>query len=150
MHRKDVWAAVVHAVPTIGLLLQGLLYVTTSRFMPYHGDALETTWEVLPLHYQGFILGVIKGMGAGSIGVSLALLIMIAVPFRRGEAWARWAVPVVGITFTLLTAHAAYTIDVRTAASPPWRQTLGLTAIYVAGAVLSLSPRRVNAPAEGS
>jgi hypothetical protein len=147
MHRKDVWAAVVHAVPTIGLLLQGLLYVTTSRFMPYHGDALDVTWEALPLHYQGFILGVIKGMGAGSIGVSLALLIMIALPFRRGEAWARWAVPVVGITFTLLTAHAAYTIDVRTAATPPWRQTLGLTAIYVTGAVLSLSPRRVKAPA---
>ena len=68
MQRKDVCAAVVHAVPTVGLFLQGLLYVTTSRFMPYHGDALEVTWEVLPLHYQGFILGVIKGMGAGSIG----------------------------------------------------------------------------------
>jgi hypothetical protein len=150
MHRKDVWAAFVHAVPTIGLLLQGLLYVTTSRFMPYHGDALDVPWEALPLHHQGFMLGVIKGMGAGSIGVSLALLIMIAVPFRRGEAWARWAVPVVGSTFTLLTAHAAYTIDVRTAASPPWRQTLGVTAIYAAGALLSLSPRRVNAPGEGS
>jgi hypothetical protein len=133
MQRRNVWAAVVHAVPTVGLFLQGLLYVTTSRFMPYHGDALEVTWEALPLHYQGFILGVIKGMGAGSIGVSLALLIMIALPLRRGEDWARWAVPTVGITFTLFTAYAAFTIDQRTAASPPWPQTLGLTAIYVAG-----------------
>lgn len=147
MHRRDVWAAVVHAVPTVGLLLQGLLYVTTSRFMPYHGDALEVTWEALPMHYQGFILGVIKGMGAGSIGVSLAILTMLAIPFRRGEIWARWAVPMVGITFTLLTAYAAYSIDVRTAASPPWRQTLGLTGLYVTGAVLSLSRPRAKAPA---
>ena len=67
MHRKDVWAAALHAVPTVGLLIQGLLYVTTSRFVPYHGDALEVTWEALAQHYQAFILGVIKGMGAGSI-----------------------------------------------------------------------------------
>jgi hypothetical protein len=139
MQRRNVWAAVVHSVPTVGLFLQGLVYVTTSRFMPYHSDALEVSWEALPMHYQGFILGVIKGMGAGSIGVSLALLIMIALPLRRGEDWARWAVPIVGITFTLLTAYAAFTIDQRTAASPPWPQTLSLTAIYVAGAVLSLS-----------
>lgn len=114
--------------------------------MPCHGDALEVTWEELPLHYQGFILGVIKSMGAGSIGVSLALLIMIALPLRRGEGWARWAVPLVGITFTLLTAYAAFTIDLRTAASPPWPQTVGLTAIYVAGAVLSLSRPRAKVP----
>lgn len=138
---RDVWAAAIHVVPTVGLLLQGLLYVTTSTFMPYHGDALETSWEGLPRHYQGFVIGVIKGMGAGSISVSLAILILIAIPLRRGENWARWAVPLVGITFSLLTAHAAYTIDVRTAASPPWRQTLGLAAVYATGAVLSLAPR---------
>jgi hypothetical protein len=28
MHRKDNWAVVAYLIPTVGLLLQGLLYVT--------------------------------------------------------------------------------------------------------------------------
>ena len=148
MQRKDMWAMAFHAVPTVGLLAQGLLYLTTSRFMPYHGEALGTAWEALPANYQGFVLGVIKGMGAGSIGITLALLIMLAGPFRRGDAWARWAVPAVGITFTLLTAYAAYTIDIRTPASPPWPQTLGLAALYLAGAAISFAPWKGPAPTD--
>jgi hypothetical protein len=49
----------------------------------------------------------------------------------------------------LRTAYAAHAIDVRTAASPPWRQTLGLTASYVTGPVLSLSCSRTASPATG-
>jgi hypothetical protein len=138
--RKDKWAVFAYAIPTAGLLLQGVLYVTTPKFMPYHADALGVAWEELPAHYQGFLLGVIKAMGAGSIGVTLALLIMLAVPFRRGDAWVRWAVPAIGAVFTALTAYAAFTIDVRTPASPPWRQTCGLAALYLAGAVVSYWP----------
>ena len=89
---------------------------------------------------------MIKGVGAGSIGVTLALLLMLAGPFRRGDGWARWAVPAVGITFTLLTAYAAYTIDLSTPASPPWLQTLGLAALYLAGGAISFAPRKGPAP----
>lgn len=136
-------ALLVYALPTIGLLGQGLLYVTTPTFMPYHADALATTWDQLPANYQGFVIGTIKGMGAGSIAVTMALFILLAIPFRRGERWAYWAVPLIGMVFTALTAYAAYTIDVRTPASPPWRLTLGLTATYLAGAVVStIAPRK--------
>ena len=143
MNRPDIAVLIAYGIPTVGLFLQGLLYVTTSRFMPYHGEALASTWEALPANYQGFLLGVIKAMGAGSIGVTLALVIMMFVPFRRGEPWARWAIPAVGVVFTGLTAYAAFTIDARTPASPPWRQTLAMTALYLAGAVISYWPSRL-------
>lgn len=142
MNGRDGLAMGVYAVPTVGLLLQGLLYVTTPRFMPYHGDALGVSWEELPTNYRGFLLGVVKGMGAGSIGVTLALLIMLLIPFRRGDAWVRWAVPAVGVAFTSLTAYAAFTIAMSTPASTPWRQTCGLTALYLAGALISYWPSR--------
>jgi hypothetical protein len=140
MNRPDIVALVAHGIPTVGLFLQGLLYVTTSRFMPYHGEALASTWEALAPNYQGFLLGVIKAMGAGSIGVTLALFIMLMVPFRRGDRWVRWAVPMVGVVFTALTAYAAFTIDARTPASPPWRQTLAMTALYLVGGAISYWP----------
>jgi hypothetical protein len=146
MHRKDMWAVVAYLIPTVGLLLQGLLYVTTPRFMPYHADALGTTWEELPANYQGFVLGVLKAMGAGSVAVSVALLIMILIPFRRGHAWARWAVPVVGVLFTALTLYGALTIATRTPASPPWLQTCGLIALYLLGALITYWPTRRESP----
>ena len=140
MSRRDTGVVIVHAVPTIGLFLQGVLYIVTPRFMPYHADALGVTWEALPSHYQGFLLGVIKAMGAGSIAVTLALMLLLWIPFRRGERWARWAVPVVGMTFTTLTAYAAYTIDINTPASTPWRQTCLLAMLYLAGGLASYWP----------
>lgn len=142
MTRRSAWAIVVYAVPTVGLLFQGALYLTTSTFMPYHQDALGIAWEELPSRYQGFLLGVLKAMGAGSFTVSLALLIILAIPFRRGDAWAGWAVPMTGIVFTALTAYAAYFIDVRTPASTPWRPTCGLAALYLMGALISYWPSR--------
>jgi hypothetical protein len=110
--------------------------------MPYHGAALNSEWAELPRHHQAFLLGVIKGMGAGSVAVTLALFILLVVPFRRGETWPRWAVPLIGAAFTSLTAYAAYTIDAGTPASTPWRQTLGLTALYLVGGLISWWPER--------
>ena len=143
-NRRKFWSFSMHALPSFGLLLQGSLYLTTQKFMPYHADALSVTWEELPPHYQGFVLGVIRGMGAGSVAVSLALLIMLFIPFRRDDRWSLWAIPLIGTIFTLITAYAAYTIDTRTPASTPWRETLGLTATYLAGAVISYWPRRAT------
>jgi len=140
--RRTYLCLFVHAVPTVGLLLQGLLYLTTRTFMPYHADALAVPWEQLPSHHQGFVLGVIRGMGAGSFAVALAVLLILLIPFRRGDRWAFWAVPLIGGVFTALTAYAAFTIETLTPASTPWRQTLGLTAVYTVGALISFWPSR--------
>jgi hypothetical protein len=119
-----------------------MLYVTTSRFMPYHAEALGSTWEDLAVNYQGFALGVIRGMGAGSVAVTVALAIMLLIPFRRGEPWSRWAIPVVGCIFAGLTAYAAFTIDRLTPAATPWRETCGLVALFLLGALVSNWPDR--------
>ncbi len=133
-------AFAVYLLPTVGLLVQGLLYLTTSRFMPYHADALGTAWEALPTHYQGFLLGVLKSMGAGSVCTAGILLVLLGVPFRHGQPWAQWVIPLLGIAFTSMTLYAALTIATRTPASPPWGETIGLIALYLLGAVLLLWP----------
>jgi hypothetical protein len=130
-------AVLAFMLPTLGLLGQGILYVTTTEFMPYHSEALGVAWTDVSPSHRAFLLGVIKGMGAGSVGVTLALLILMGGPLRRGETWAHWAIASIGAVFTLLTGYAAYTIDVGTPASTPWRQTFGLTALYLAGGLIS-------------
>lgn len=136
--RRGRVALAAYAVPTVGLFLQGVLYLATPRFMPYHAEALGVPWEELSAAHQQFLLGVIRAMGAGSITVTCALAVLILAPWRRRERWAMWTVPAVGVLFTALTAHAAYTIDAGTPAATPWRETLALTALYAAGGVLTL------------
>ncbi len=130
----------LHTLPTVGLLLQGMVYLTTPRFMPYHSDALSVSWEELSVPYQGFMLGVIRGMGAGSFCIALALLIILLIPFRRGEIWSYWAVPLIGASFSCLTAYAAFTIDRQTPASTPWVATCLLALMYVSGGLFSWFP----------
>jgi hypothetical protein len=129
-------AALLFARPTLGLRGQGVLYLTTTEFMPCHGAALGVTWADVSRSHQAFLLGVIQAMGAGSVGVTLALAILLGGPFRRGETWARWAIMSVGVVFPSLTGYAAHTIDVGTPASTPWRLTFGLTALYLAGGLI--------------
>ncbi len=141
MNRIYGFAMLLYALPTVGLMLQGLLYLTTSEFMPYHADALSVNWNELSLPYQGFVIGVIRGMGAGSFTVALALLIILLIPYRRRETWTYWAVPLIGVSFSILTAYAAFTIDARTPASTPWPATCGLALLYSIGGALTLIPR---------
>ncbi|MFO1003912.1 MAG: hypothetical protein U0936_26580 [Planctomycetaceae bacterium] len=141
MNRIYGIALSLHLLPTVGFMLQGTVYLTTSEFMPYHAEALNVHWSELSLPYQGFVIGVIRGMGAGSFTVALALLIILLIPYRRRETWTYWAVPAIGLSFSILTAYAAFTIDVRTPASTPWPATCGLALMYAMGGSLTLIPR---------
>jgi hypothetical protein len=58
-------AVLVFAVPTLGLMGQGILYLTTTEFMPYHSAALGVAWTDVPDTQRTFLLGVIKAMGRG-------------------------------------------------------------------------------------
>ncbi len=84
----------------LGLLIQGIRYTGASEVMPYHSAVIETPWEMLSESYQTLLLGLLKGFGAGSFCVGLAIIIMSLIPFRNGSQWARWATPAVAVTYT--------------------------------------------------
>ena len=84
----------------LGLMIQGIRYVGSSELMPYHSAVIDTRWETLSESYQTLLLGLLKGFGAGSFCVGLAIIILSLIPFRMGTQWARWATPVVAATYT--------------------------------------------------
>jgi hypothetical protein len=45
----------------VALLGTGLIYLTRSEFMSYHSRAIQTEWLALTPHYQGLLLGMLKG-----------------------------------------------------------------------------------------
>ena len=82
------------------LLLQGVRYIVATSFMPYHSEVIATPWASLGQNHQTLILGLLKGFGAGSFCVGLAIILMAFIPFRRGQTWSRWALPAVAGTYT--------------------------------------------------
>ncbi len=91
---------VLYFLVGLGLLLQGARYIGADELMPYHSAVIGTPWESLSASYQTLFLGLLKGFGAGSFCVGLAIILLALVPLRAGSDWARWATPGVAAIYT--------------------------------------------------
>ena len=90
----------LYSIVGLGFLVQGVRYISPAELMPYHLAVIETPWVSLGESYQTLFLGLLKGFGAGSFGVGLAIILMALFPLRAGSSWARWATPVVAALYT--------------------------------------------------
>ena len=90
----------LYSIVGLGYLVQGVRYISAAELMPYHLAVLEIPWESLDAANQTLFLGLLKGFGAGSFGVGLAIILMAFFPLRTGISWARWATAVVALLYT--------------------------------------------------
>ena len=129
-----------HAVATLALIAFGWTYLSSSEFMPYHAAALGTDWENLPPGLQVLGLTALRLVGVGSFALGLALGVILWVPYRRGERWALWAVPILGSGYGLALSFAAFSVGSGTPGNPPWRSAGVLPLLFLMGGILSLVP----------
>lgn len=68
-------------------LVLGVTYVTSSTFLPYHGDAIGTAWGGLDAGTQVVLRALVHVGGAGWLACGAALLVGMAASIleRRGE-----------------------------------------------------------------
>ena len=96
---------ILYSLMAIGCLAQGIRYFFAEQIMPYHMAVLSTSWEQLSVEHQTLMLGLLKGFGAGSFAVGLGILLLTLVPLRAGRVWARWATPVVALSYAGSLIH---------------------------------------------
>lgn len=96
---------ILYSLMGIGCVAQGVRYFFAEQIMPYHLAVLNTSWEQLSVEHQTLMLGLLKGFGAGSFAVGLGVLLLSLVPLRAGRVWARWATPVVALSYAALLLH---------------------------------------------
>jgi hypothetical protein len=71
------------------------------------------------------------------VASGLALAILLALPFRDGAAWSRWALALIGAAATLPSLYATVSIRLRTGArTPVWVSVAGVGLVGF-GALLS-------------
>jgi hypothetical protein len=129
-------AAVSYSIVALISLVLGSIYLFSSQFMPYHAAALGTSWAALEPAEQTLILALMRVSGGGWVAVGIALAVLVAVPFRQGQAWAVWLLPLLGLVFYLPNLYATVRVTLDTPATAPWYGNLGGIVALLAGYAL--------------
>jgi hypothetical protein len=114
-------AAFLYAGVAVVSLVLGAIYLFRDSFMPYHAAALGKNWDELGPATQTLLKALMEVAAGGWLALGALVLLLVAVPIRRGERWARLAAPAALLLFYVPTLLATLTVLQETPASPPWR-----------------------------
>jgi hypothetical protein len=138
MSATEIAATVCYVLALLMATAFGVVYLTKSKFMPYHSDALQASWDELDSNLQVLLLALMRSAGGGWLGVSLGVAFLLWFPFRAGERWAMYAIPVIGLAVALPSLYATLLVKNRTPASPPANLVAAAILFLVLGFFLSL------------
>ncbi|MFB6341721.1 hypothetical protein ACE1ET_08360 [Saccharicrinis sp. FJH62] len=145
-HTRYKIAGICFCLAYLALMLFGLRYIFAQSFIPYHETALGTKWDNMPESFHMLYLALMKVAGGGMLSTGIAGEILICIPFRKFEPWARWSLLVIGLIVGGMALTAAITIKLNTPASPPWILTLCSIILILAGFFLSSGMKKFNLP----
>ena len=137
MSKKDRIAFIIYFLSALGSITFGIAYLSCSTIMPYHQEAINTSWEELSTGLQVLLEALVKLVAAGFFVTGLSMLILLLIPFRRGEKWAHWAIPIVGIVWSGFSLYVSATVAIKTHASTPWPASIAGIIMIVAAFILS-------------
>ena len=129
-------ALVLYVLVALASLVVGANYCLHETFMPYHADALELRWEQVEANTQVLLLALMDVAGGGMLALFVLTMALVFIPFRRGERWARFIIPI-GILFLYVpTLIATLNVWSGTPATPPWYGALAACAAAFIGLLL--------------
>ena len=120
MKTKVKIAFAIYLVGCLILIGFGVVYLLCSTVMPYHQQAIGTNWEQLSAGMQVLLQALIKMTSAGFLVMGIYGLIILLIPFRRGERWAYWAIPVPAFLWNAFSLYVTAKVAIATGASTPW------------------------------
>ena len=122
-------------------IVGGFRYFLSNTMMPYHAQAIGKNWAELDRGIQAIILALMGACGAGAITIGFIVLILLFIPFRRGERWVNWTIFLGGIVWSILCFIVTFKVYLATNASTPWPDWLISMVLYLLGFLLSLGDR---------
>lgn len=137
MKIRDKVAFIIYLLSCLTVLGFGLVYVFCSTIMPYHQEAIKINWEQLSPGIQILLQGLIKIAAAGMFVTGIIGMVLLFIPFKRGESWARWALPLVGLLWNIPGLYVSSSIALKTHASTPWQFSLAGIIMMIVAFILS-------------
>lgn len=135
MSTRRKFALFWYQLVALASLSVGLVYILSRAFTDYHKDALGVSWEDLNEETQTLLLALMDVGGGGMVALFVLLMALNEIPFRRGERWARYVIPVGILALYVPTLIATLNVACKTPAHPPWYGALAACAAAVIGFV---------------
>src|SRR5258707_5537153 len=111
----------------------GLRYFFKSELTGYHALALGQSLGAMSPSSQITFLTFYRVDGAGILSMAVAMTFLLFGPFRRGEAWSRWAMTGTGFCYATLSLYANLMFTEATGIVAPWPVSLGILAVIALG-----------------
>ena len=124
-------------VATISIVL-GLIYLLKNQFMPYHSKALGLSWSELEANMQVLIIALMRATGGGLIASGIAMLILLLIPWKKGDMWSLYAIPAINLCVSLGALYAMLLVKRKTPGTPPIILSLLAIVLTLVGFVLSI------------
>ena len=119
-----------------------LIYLVTPQLLPYQEAAIGKTWSELDPGVQVQFWSLLKVAGGGYLTTAISLAILLFIPFRKGENWARWAIPSIGIPAMLVVNYAGLNIISKTPGRPPLIAGPIVIVLLIVGLIFSAGRKR--------
>jgi hypothetical protein len=120
LNKRFAAAALLNWGVAVAMAGVGVHYLASDTLMPYHLQVLDVPWNTLTPHTQMLFLTLMKGTGLVGLLAGVSLAVLLAVPFRRREPWARYAVLLVGAMALVPTLIGAVRLRMATGVSAEW------------------------------
>jgi len=121
------------------LFALGVVFLVRREFMPYHAAAVGTPWAEVPGNFQILIRALLKFMGGTVITLSVAMFILLLIPFREGASWSIWAIPLLCLSQCAAIGNATTQIIRKTPGRPPVKSLGVVAAICIIAFVISIA-----------
>ena len=137
MGKRDKIAFVIYFLLALASIAFGVVYLFCSTIMPYHRVAIGIPWEQLSTGFQALLQGLIKVAAAGFLVTGISSLALLFIPFRRGDLWAKWLIPVLGSVWNIIALYATIMIAMKTPAFTPWPATIAAMVLLIVAFILA-------------
>ncbi len=114
-------------------LVFGLIYLLRSKFMPYHAEAVNKSWNEVDGKFRILIIALMRVSGGGMLSSSLAIGILLFIPFIHGEGWANFAILIMGLSASIPILIATLIVKLNSPARPPVMASVAAIVLLLTG-----------------
>lgn len=119
---KTEIAFYLYLAVAISTIVWGVLYLVWPNFLPYHRKAVGLQWKDVSPGFKILIISLFKISGGPVVASGLAMIILLAIPFRESVQWAYWAIPLISLVANLPVFWGTMKMFFQTDAVSPWLQ----------------------------
>ncbi len=137
MKIREKIAFALYMINSILCLAFGFKYLFCNTIMPYHEVAIGKKWAELEPGLQVMLNGFVKITASAFFLAGIAVFVLLIIPYRRGERWAKWFIPALASVYLCFGLYVSINVALNTQASTPWPASVAAMAVTLIAFFLS-------------